>query len=53
MEQKKNKDEGIKKYTRRKKKNKDTRDFPSGPVAKTLCSGAHSLVRELSPTCHN
>ena len=52
MEQKKNKDEGIKKDTRKKKK-KDTRDFPSGPGAKTLRSGAHSLVREPSPTCHN
>ena len=34
------------------------RDFPSGPVAKTLSSqckgpGVRFLVRELDPTCHN
>ena len=30
-------------------------DFPDGPVAKTLCSGAQvqSLVRELDLTCCN
>ena len=33
------------------------RNFPGGPVAKTLCSqckaGVWSLVRELEPTSHN
>ena len=34
------------------------RDFPGGPVAKTLCSQCRgscdqSLVRELDPTCHS
>ena len=38
---------------------KHTRDFPGGPVAKTLpsqCSGtglALCLVKELDPTCYN
>jgi len=43
----------IKTGKRKLLKKEKARDFPGGPVVKTLCSWCRARVRELDPSCCN